>query len=716
MTIAAAIEIAAGATPGQGLGKTTGAAHGSGLTGAAAQWFMASTASGAESFGEKWQSLLASLNSSNTDTDEAEANHKTLIDGSAPENTSEKSFVSNLVAGIRLHQGQGTEKERAEADSGAKLSLAWARAQTVVIEPDAGTAKPVSAKTEEIKPAATPKTESALNSHPVRSINATKEDTLPAEALTGVVSAAIASPSPVVQAAVLTNPVTYSADEKAQLAQIKISANLSTDQPAATFSASYDTQLPKNYASGKISDVVNPAMQQATEKLNAPTQNKQASPALSINGSFGQTLSNTEASAAYNSAPLPVAMLAESVAPLETSVPAMNLPTVIETSQNTDQPHSLSQDPARTSAPKPDLTQTVASNQNPASASVQSRNPMQAQVASQSITPTAVPSQSPRETQALSQNPSQTFTPDQYQTQTFVQYQEQVIPQPGKQIVSEVAVSLPNDSLKSLPVAATTPQQGQLSAVVPIRDKPGSTSNEKAITSETLRSVHTVGNFNSLQQGILPVEGQSSVSVVDSIAMARSMSGAAGTVSAASEPERASSFASAQQDTRETFATLDTAVVPKDTTWIHVGTQRAEAGFQDPALGWVSVRADLSGGGVHAQLVPGSADAAQTLSSHLAGLNSYLVEHHTPVETLTLTSPEGRWSGLGSGQSAGEGMQQGAGQQTSQGADASLSSASNPETVIQSPAPSLEPPAFFGDMNESVQAAIRGGLHISVMA
>jgi hypothetical protein len=97
-------------------------------------------------------------------------------------------------------------------------------------------------------------------------------------------------------------------------------------------------------------------------------------------------------------------------------------------------------------------------------------------------------------------------------------------------------------------------------------------------------------------------------------------------------------------------------------------------------------------------------------------LNAYLVEHHTPVETLTLTAPESGWSGLGSGQGTGEGMQQGAGQQTSQGTDASLSSASNPESVIQSPAPSLEPPAFFGDMNGSVQAAIRGGFHISVMA
>jgi hypothetical protein len=145
-------------------------------------------------------------------------------------------------------------------------------------------------------------------------------------------------------------------------------------------------------------------------------------------------------------------------------------------------------------------------------------------------------------------------------------------------------------------------------------------------------------------------------------------------------------------------------------------TQRAEAGYQDPALGWVSVRADLSGGVVHAQLVPGSADAAQALGSHLTGLNAYLDEHHTPVETLTLTAPEGGWSGLGSGQGTGEGMQQGAGQQTAQGADASTQSGQYSEPVIQPPAASAELPAFFGDMNGSTQPTNLDGYHISVMA
>jgi hypothetical protein len=175
-----------------------------------------------------------------------------------------------------------------------------------------------------------------------------------------------------------------------------------------------------------------------------------------------------------------------------------------------------------------------------------------------------------------------------------------------------------------------------------------------------------------------------------------------------------------QSDSREAFATLDSAGSTGPTTWIHAGAQQAEAGYQDPVLGWVSVRADLSAGGVHAQLVPGSADAAQVLGSHLTGLNTYLSEHHTPVETLTLTAPEGGQSGLGSGQGAGDGTQQGAGQQTGQGmsqnADASSTSGPYPEAVVQLPAASAELPAFLGDMNGSTQTASMGGFHISVMA
>jgi hypothetical protein len=108
---------------------------------------------------------------------------------------------------------------------------------------------------------------------------------------------------------------------------------------------------------------------------------------------------------------------------------------------------------------------------------------------------------------------------------------------------------------------------------------------------------------------------------------------------------------------RETFVALD-ADAAHGASWLHAGAHSAEAGFEDPALGWVSVRADVAAGGVHAAVVPGTAEAAQALGSHMAGLTSYLSEQRTPVHTLTLALPGGdagsnQWAGQGNGQDSG---------------------------------------------------------------
>ncbi len=76
------------------------------------------------------------------------------------------------------------------------------------------------------------------------------------------------------------------------------------------------------------------------------------------------------------------------------------------------------------------------------------------------------------------------------------------------------------------------------------------------------------------------------------------------------------------------FAALDAEPDQPAATWIHTSARQVEAGYQDPALGWVSVRADATANGLHASLVPASTEAAQSLGSHLAGLNSFLAEHH----------------------------------------------------------------------------------------
>lgn len=108
---------------------------------------------------------------------------------------------------------------------------------------------------------------------------------------------------------------------------------------------------------------------------------------------------------------------------------------------------------------------------------------------------------------------------------------------------------------------------------------------------------------------------------------------------------------------RETFAALDAEPGAGAPSWIHAGAQRAEAGFEDPVLGWVGVRADLGAGGVHAAIVPGSAEAAQSLGGHLAGLNAHLAAEQIPVSSLSMAAATGK-------ESAAQGaMQSAAGQQ-----------------------------------------------------
>jgi hypothetical protein len=108
--------------------------------------------------------------------------------------------------------------------------------------------------------------------------------------------------------------------------------------------------------------------------------------------------------------------------------------------------------------------------------------------------------------------------------------------------------------------------------------------------------------------------------------------------------------------TQDSFSALDAGSLPGTPAWTYAGSQHAEAGFRDPALGWVSVRADLNGGGIHATLVPSSPEAAQALNGHLAGLSTHLVEQQSPVTSVTMSSPSGNGVENGMGQR----MQQGA--------------------------------------------------------
>ncbi len=172
----------------------------------------------------------------------------------------------------------------------------------------------------------------------------------------------------------------------------------------------------------------------------------------------------------------------------------------------------------------------------------------------------------------------------------------------------------------------------------------------------------------------------------------------------------ASSNRTALTAAKETFAELDGGTAVGTPAWVHSGGHQAEAGFQDPALGWVGVRADLSGGSVHAALVPSSAEAGQVLGAHMAGLSAYLSEQRAPVASLSLVGADG--SGPGSGQP----MQQGAGQ--SAGGGEAFESHSRSQSSLPA-APSREAGRSTnegGGSEESSPARGSRGRHISVVA
>jgi hypothetical protein len=286
-------------------------------------------------------------------------------------------------------------------------------------------------------------------------------------------------------------------------------------------------------------------------------------------------------------------------------------------------------------------------------------------------------------------------------------------------MVNQTAVSLVNQGLNPSPVAdqAAVLRSGQIQDAPPMAATPVTSVDGKRITPGTGRSSRGGGNSEPIQPATHLAGGQLASQAPEIMAQARS--GAGGVAGVAGEPAGASTHTASETALKEPFAALDAEVAPGRTAWIHAGTQRAEAGYQDPDLGWIGVRADATGGGVHAQLVPGSADAALTLGSHMAGLNTYLAEHHTQIETVTVSAPEGGWTGLGSDKGAGEGMQQGAGNQSGQEAAQSTGSSSQSSSTRSLGDPS---PAVVGqaastvDLNAGALPGRPGGVHISVMA
>lgn len=92
----------------------------------------------------------------------------------------------------------------------------------------------------------------------------------------------------------------------------------------------------------------------------------------------------------------------------------------------------------------------------------------------------------------------------------------------------------------------------------------------------------------------------------------------------------------------------------------HGARIQAEAGFQDPSLGWIGVRAETHGGALHATVLSPSTEAAQALSVHSAGLNAYLADRNTSIDSLAFVST-GDPSGQAAPRDSREGTHQGSG-------------------------------------------------------
>jgi hypothetical protein len=102
-------------------------------------------------------------------------------------------------------------------------------------------------------------------------------------------------------------------------------------------------------------------------------------------------------------------------------------------------------------------------------------------------------------------------------------------------------------------------------------------------------------------------------------------------------PSAAVEFRGTQRNTIEALDGFPNTVEPR---WTRSNAHRAEAGFQDPSLGWVSVRAEMSSGGVHASVIPPSNDAAQVLNGHLGGLDAHLANSHLHMHPVTISATQ----------------------------------------------------------------------------
>lgn len=130
----------------------------------------------------------------------------------------------------------------------------------------------------------------------------------------------------------------------------------------------------------------------------------------------------------------------------------------------------------------------------------------------------------------------------------------------------------------------------------------------------------------------------------------------------------------------EPLTILENNVRPPTSAWTHAATTKVEAGFQDPSLGWVGVRATADSNGVHAAVLPSSPDASRMLGGSMEDLGAYLTEQHHSVQSLTMAPPPSAEAGNTGSSYDGAGLAQGNAQERSFGQQSGTNSEAAPET------------------------------------
>ncbi len=165
----------------------------------------------------------------------------------------------------------------------------------------------------------------------------------------------------------------------------------------------------------------------------------------------------------------------------------------------------------------------------------------------------------------------------------------------------------------------------------------------------------------------------------------------------------------------ETFTAIDGQAHGPASQWTLSGSHRAEAGFQDPSLGWISVRAQAGAGGIHAAVVPASDAAAQVLNTHLAGLNAHMTPNYEHLNPVTLASPGAGLIGRGAGEHSAQHEDRGSNQrEAQQSQEHSQSPRTGALQSVSSPIVRLEMDSV--EFSGITLGKNSGELHVSVIA